>query len=244
MTALLGLGARLRLAKLYLCTDARTETGDLPEFLEAVLHGGVDIVQIWQPGLDPEVELAALETARTAAQRYQALVVVNDSVELAGRFGADVVHLGPSGRPTAAARRTLDRYTLIGRSSHSTAEIDEAVADPDADYFSFGPIYPTSTIPDAQPVGLDLVRHAARVAPIADVATKPWFAIGGIGPATIDDVIESGARRVAVVSAITQADDPGAAARSLGDRLRRAWREDPAMESYALAATAWTGPDR
>ena len=104
VTALLGLGARLRLARLYLCTDARTDTGDLAEFLAAVLHGGVDVVQIRQPGLDPDREAAALEIARAAAERYQALVVVHGSPELAARVGGDVLHLGPKDGSSREAR--------------------------------------------------------------------------------------------------------------------------------------------
>ncbi len=82
------------------------------------------------------------------------------------------------------------------------------------------------------------------MAPVAEPETKPWFAIGGIDAETIEDVIEAGARRVAVVRAITHADDPEAAARGLSQRLRQAWRDDPAMEAYSFAAAAWTGPNR
>ena len=75
-----------------------------------------------------------------------------------------------------------------------------------------GPVYATSTKPDYEPVGLDLVRYAARVAPPSDLAAKPWFAIGGIDLDNLDDVLAAGARRVCVVRAITLADDPEAAA--------------------------------
>ncbi len=61
---------------------------------------------------------------------------------------------------------------------------------------------------------------------------------------TLDEVLEAGARRICVVRAITEADDPEAAARSLGDRLRAAWRSDPAMERYTFAATALPGRER
>lgn len=244
MTALLGLGARLRLARLYLCTDARTRSGDLAEFLAAALRGGVDIVQLWQPGLDPDQELAALETCRAAAKKHQALVVAYGSADLAARFDGDLLHLGPDDGASRVARRKLHRYALLGRTAQTPKALDATVADGDVDYFSVGPVYATPTVPDARPVGLDLVRYAARLAPVAEPDSKPWFAIGGIGPDTIDEVIEAGARRVAVVRAITEADDPEAAARRLSERLRQAWRDDPAMEAYTFAATAWSGPDR
>ena len=192
MTVLMGLQARLRLARLYLCTDARTERGDLAEFCEAVFAGGVDILQIRQKDLDPDAELEALQVARRAAERHRALVCVNDSAELAGRFSADVLHLGQTDGSSRRARRRLHRWAMIGRSTHAPQQTDRAIADDDADYFCVGPVYATSTKPDYEPVGLDLVRYAARVAPPHDLAAKPWFAIGGIDESNLDDVLTAG----------------------------------------------------
>src|SRR5215212_4725421 len=101
----MGLEARLRLARLYLCTDARQKQGDLESFLQAVFAGGVDIVQIREKDMKPEAELAALEIARQAAGPYQGIVCVNDSPELAGRFQADMLHLGQADGSAARARR-------------------------------------------------------------------------------------------------------------------------------------------
>ena len=86
------------------------------------------------------------------------------------------------------------------------------------------------------PVGLDLVRHAAGIAPAWEVGAKPWFAIGGVTIDNLDEVIAAGARRICVVRPITGAADPQAAARALSDRLHEAWQADPRMESYTLAA--------
>ncbi len=244
MTVLMGLQARLRLARLYLCTDARTERGDLAEFCEAAFAGGVDILQIRQKDMEADEELEALQVARRAAERHQALVCVNDSPSLAERFSADVLHLGQTDGSSRRARRQLHRWAMIGRSTHAPAQTDRALADDDADYFCVGPVYATSTKPDYEPVGLDLVRYAARVAPPHDLAAKPWFAIGGIDEGNLDDVLAAGARRVCVVRVITLADDPEAAARSLSTRLREAWRADPAMEAYTLGAAGFTGPAR
>lgn len=244
MTVLMGLQARLRLARLYLCTDARTERGDLAEFCEAVFAGGVDILQIRQKEMAPDEELEALQVARRAAERHRALVCVNDSAELAERFSGDVLHLGQTDGSSRRARRRLHRWAMIGRSTHAPQQTDRAIADDDADYFCVGPVYATSTKPDYEPVGLDLVRYAARVAPPHDLAAKPWFAIGGIDESNLDDVLTAGARRVCVVRALTLADDPEAAARSLSARLRDAWRADPAMEAYTMGAAGFTGPAR
>jgi thiamine-phosphate pyrophosphorylase len=232
----MGLEARLRLARLYLCTDAREQQGDLESFLQAAFAGGVDIVQIRQKAMKPEAELAALEIARQAAAPYQAIVCVNDSAEVAERFQADMLHLGQTDGAAAKARRYLHRWALLGRSTHAPRQTDKAIKDPDVDYFCVGPVYATSTKPDYEPVGLDLVRYAARQEPVASIKSKPWFAIGGISMDNVDDVIEAGARRICVVRAITQASDPQDAAQRLSSKLRAAWSADPGMEQYTFQA--------
>jgi thiamine-phosphate pyrophosphorylase len=244
VTVRTSLASRLRTARLYLCTDAREEQGDLAEFLAAALAGGVDIVQIRQKNMSPDAELAALEIARSAAALHQGIVCVNDSPRLAARFHSDMLHLGQTDGPSAPARGQLHRWAILGRSTHSPAQADEAIADPDVDYFCVGPVYATSTKPDYEPVGLDLVRYAAKVAPVTDIGSKPWFAIGGISLENLDDVIEAGARRVCVVRAITQASDPEAAARQLRDRLQAAWRADPRTEQYTIKALSGGGATR
>ena len=236
MTALIGLDARLRLSRLYLCTDARTQQGDLADFLEEAFSGGVDIVQIRQKQLAPEVELAALEVARTVARRHQGLVCVNDDARLAGRFQSDVLHLGQTDGSAAAARRHLHPWALVGRSTHDRRQAAEAAADEAVSYFCVGPVHATATKPDYPPVGTALVRYAAETSPPSELTSKPWFAIGGITTDTIDDVIEAGARRVCVVRPITRASDPRAAAQARTDRLHEAWQVDPAMRRYSLAA--------
>ena len=240
----MGLEARLRLARLYLCTDAREQQGDLAEFLAAAFAGGVDIVQIRQKEMSPEAELAALEVARAAAARHQGIVCVNDSAELAGEFHADMLHLGQTDGDAKPARARLHRWALLGRSTHDADQAAAAIADRCVDYFCVGPVYATSTKPDYPPVGLALVRAAAQAAPVADIASKPWFAIGGIDEHNLDDVLGAGARRICVVRAITQAGDPEAAARRLKERLRAAWSADPAMEAYTFAALSGPASSR
>jgi thiamine-phosphate pyrophosphorylase len=244
VTALMGLDTRLRLARLYLCTDARQEQGDLLEFLTRAFLGGVDIVQIRQKGLDPDAELAALEVARAAAQTFQGIVCVNDQPALAGRFGADMLHLGQTDGPSKRAKARLHEWALLGRSTHSTGQVDAAIADPLVDYFCVGPVYATPTKPDYPPVGLDLLRYAAKVAPPSDILAKPWFAIGGIDSTNVDDVIAAGARRACVVRAVTQAADPRSGAEAISTPLRAAWKSDPAMEQYTFGALGGLGRDR
>ena len=213
--------AKLSGARLYLCTDARRERGDLAEFAESALAGGVDIIQLRDKGsageqrfgpLEAGAELAALEILADVARRHGALVAVNDRADIARAAGADVLHLGQDDLPLRVAREIVGRQTLIGRSTHETGEASRALME-EVDYFCVGPCWPTPTKPGRPAPGLDLVRAVTSMG-----SDKPWFAIGGIDERRIDEVIDAGARRIVVVRAITDAPDPGAAA----GRLRAA----------------------
>ncbi|MFF5443599.1 thiamine phosphate synthase [Streptomyces sp. NPDC012888] len=202
-------------ARLYLCTDARKRQGDLPEFLDAVLAGGVDIVQLRDKGMEAAEELEHLQVFAEAARRHGKLLAVNDRADVAHAIGSDVLHLGQGDIPVPAARAILAPTVLIGRSCHAEAEVDAALAEPGVDYFCTGPCWPTPTKPGRHAPGLDLVRYAAARRP-----ARPWFAIGGIDAGNLDQVLDAGAERVVVVRAITEADDPGAAAAALAKRVR------------------------
>ena len=208
------LRARLAAARLYLCTGARQRRGDLPAFLDAVLGAGVDIVQLREKGLEAGQELRLLETFRRACDRHCTLLAVNDRADVAFAAGADVLHVGQDDLPSAVARQILGPAPVIGLSTHSQDQAETAAADPAADYFCAGPVWPTPTKPGRPAPGLGLIRFVAGLAP-----ARPWFAIGGIDEARLDEVLLAGARRVVVVRAITEAGDPGGAAARLAARL-------------------------
>jgi thiamine-phosphate pyrophosphorylase len=205
---------RLAAARLYLCTDARERQGDLAGFLEAALGGGVDIVQLRQKGLEAAQELRFLEIFRAACDRHGALLAVNDRADVAFAAGADVLHVGQDDLPSDIARQIVGSGPVIGLSTHSEQQADAAAADPTADYFCAGPVWPTPTKPGRPAPGLDLVRYAASLA-----TSRPWFAIGGIDEAHLGEVLDAGASRIVVVRAITEAADPGAAAARLAAHL-------------------------
>ncbi len=196
---------RLRAARLYLVTGARPGGRSLAEVVEPALRGGVDIVQVREKDAPDDVVLAAAAEARALCDAAGALLVVNDRPDLAVRAGADGVHVGQDDMPVARAREIVGPDLLVGLSTHAPEEIDAA----DADLIGVGPVHATPTKPGRLAVGLHLVRHAAAH------ASMPWFAIGGIDPASVQPVVGAGARRIAVVRAITEARDPEAAARAL-----------------------------
>jgi thiamine-phosphate pyrophosphorylase len=116
------------------------------------------------------------------------------------------VHLGQKDANPESVRKVMGPDALIGLSTHSREQIAAASG---VDYIGVGPVYATPTKPDYIPVGLELVQWAAEHARV------PCFAIGGINTGNVDDVLGAGATRVAVVRAICDAADPGAAARAL-----------------------------
>ena len=220
------LRARLDDARLYLCTGARRDRGDLAEFADAALAGGVDVIQLREKGpdgpLEARAELAALEVLAEAAARHGALLAVNDRADVALAAGADVLHLGQDDLPVAWARRVVGDEVIVGRSAHSAAETAAAAEEPGVDYFCAGPVWPTPTKPGRPAPGLDLVRTVARRSP-----RRPWFAIGGIDNDRLDDVLAAGAERIVVVRVITDAEDPRAAAAALRARLPYRGRPTP-----------------
>jgi len=210
-------------ARLYLCTDGRVERGDLPEFLHAVLAGGVDVVQLRHKGLEASRELELLEVFAAVCTEHGKLFAVNDRADVAYGAGSPILHLGQDDLPVPIARKLVGPEVLIGRSPHAEAEVDAAAAAPETGYFAVGPCWPTPTKPGRPAPGLSLVRHAARVAPPGAVGVPPWFAIGGIDAGNLDEVLDAGARRIVVVRALTHAPDAAAAketAQALSARVR------------------------
>ena len=228
---------RLASAVLYLCTDARRERGDLAEFAEAALAGGVDIIQLRDKGsagerrfgpLEAREELAVCDVLAGAAHRHGALFAVNDRADIARAAGADVLHLGQGDLPVAVAREIVGPDVVIGLSTHDPGQVAAAATGQGTgegtpqwstapDYFCVGPCWPTPTKPGRPAPGLALLRTAAHHA-----SEQPWFAIGGIDAQRLPQVLEAGARRIVVVRAITAATDPRAAAELLRSALRSA----------------------
>ena len=125
------------------------------------------------------------------------------------------MHVGQDDEPVDSARATVGADRIVGLSTHSVAQLEAGVRS-DADYVAVGPVWETPTKEGRPAAGLELVRHATE-----HVREKPWFAIGGIDADRLPAVVEAGARRIVVVRAIQQADDPRAAAAALVEALDR-----------------------
>jgi len=192
---------RLRSARLYLVCDACPDS-----FLELVLDAGVDIVQLRMKDSSEEAILRAAEAIAPRCAAHGALFILNDRPDLAAEIGADGVHVGQDDASVSSARALVGPDRLIGLSTHTPAQIDDAAG---VDYIGVGPVHETPTKPGRPAVGLALVSYAAAH------ARMPFFAIGGIDAPGAAAVSAAGGRRIAVVRALTAAEDPARAARDL-----------------------------
>jgi thiamine-phosphate pyrophosphorylase len=217
---------RLIWARLYFVCEALPGGLEPEPMLQAALGGGTGIVQLRDRTQPDAIINRVARTYRRLADTYSAPFIVNDDPRLARELDADGVHVGQEDIPPAEARELLGPEPLIGLSTHSPEQI-EAAHDEPVDYISVGPVWETPTKPGRAATGLELVRHAA------EVATLPWFAIGGIDAGTIAEVLDAGARRVVVVRAIRDSADPRGAAEALSSALDAAAKADLAQGAGA-----------
>jgi thiamine-phosphate pyrophosphorylase len=185
-------------SRLYLVTSP---VDNLLEVVEAALKGGLTLVQYREKTADDVIRLEKATKLRQLCDDYGALLIINDRVDLALAVNADGVHLGQQDIPIAIARQLLGPQRLIGRSTTNAQEMQGAIAD-GADYIGVGPVYETPTKVGKAAAGLEYVSYAAQHCPI------PWFAIGGIDASNINDVMDAGAQKVAVVRSLMQAEQP------------------------------------
>ncbi len=233
---------RLAATRLYLVCDSTPGGRELADVLSAAIAGGVGVVQLRDKRLPDDQLTDVASTAHTICEQLGALLIVNDRPHVALAAGADGVHVGQEDMPVAQVRELVGPDLLIGLSTHTPAQIDAVVglnrggstassggsgavtctkgsignSPIEVDYIGVGPVHSTPTKPGRPATGLELVRYAAQRSQVS------FFAIGGIHAGNVDSVIEAGARRIAVVRAIAQADEPECAARTLCSAFREA----------------------
>lgn len=171
--------------------------------VEAMLQGGIRFVQYREKEKNARARYEECLALRKLTQRYEAVFVIDDFVDLALAVGADGVHIGQEDLPPAVVRQLLGEEAVIGLSTHEPQQLEAANQWTDMiDYLGVGPVYATQTKKHASPVtGLAYVQYAA------EHARLPFTAIGGIKQANIAAVRAAGAKNAAVVSEITGAAD-------------------------------------
>lgn len=192
--------------KLYTFVDTAYLAGRAPEFIaQQLCDGGSDLIQIRAKNSSPDEIRRMTEKVLPVTRSANVGLVINDHLEIACEFGADICHLGQedffdAGHTHVSELKNKNGKLKIGLSTHAPAQAQRAV-DAGADYVAIGPIFATGTKPTAKPVTLEYVRWAEQNVSV------PWFAIGGINLQTIDAVLAAGAKRICVVSAILNATD-------------------------------------
>lgn len=192
--------------KLYAFVDTAYLHGRAPEVVALQLcDGGADLIQLRAKTSSPADIRRMAETIAPVLKKAKVGLVINDHLDIAREVGADICHLGQedffdAGFTHISQLSTLNSQLKIGLSTHASAQAERAIA-AGADYIAIGPIYATGTKPTAKQVTLEYVRWAAAHVNV------PWFAIGGINLQTIAAVLEAGATRICVVSAILNAPD-------------------------------------
>lgn len=202
----------------YLVTDESLSTGrSTIETVEGAIRGGIDIVQLREKGTKARERYELGLELRDVTAAADVPLLVNDRVDLAASIDADGVHLGDDDLPIPAAREQLGEGAIIGRSV-STPEAARRAERTGADYLGVGAVFETNskeTDPEQSNIGLERVRE------IRETTELPLVGIGGITPENAGRVVEAGADGVAVISAITAADDPERATRRLGAAVER-----------------------
>lgn len=194
--------------RLYLVTDRhRTAGRALLDVVEAALRGGADAVQLREKDMSGRELFELAQATKALCNRYRARLLINDRIDIALAVEADGVHLPANSFRPQDARLLLGAQRCIGVSTHSPAEAREAFRC-GADFAVLGPIYATaSKLGYGSPLGLPALRAVS--------AEGPVIAIGGVSFERLAELRAAGARGVAVIGAILEAQDPQAAARQL-----------------------------
>jgi len=174
------------------------EPSDATRVVERMIEGGVDLIQLRGKGrsIDQLADLAA--ELHELTEESSMPLIMNDYAEIASRVPVEGVHVGQDDDSIEVARRKAGRQILVGKSTHSIAQALTAQRE-GADYIGFGPIFATPTKPDYPPIGL------ADIARVHTEVSLPIFCIGGINIDNLQSVIDAGAKRVVMVSALLKA---------------------------------------
>lgn len=197
--------------RVYLVTDPRLNGGRNEEtVIREAARGGVNLFQFRSKHLSKREYFAQAAHLAGICRELGVSLLLNDHVDIAALVDCDGIHVGQSDLGPAQVRALLGPHKTIGLSTHTVEQALQA-QDSGADYINIGPVFATATKDTpVVPVGLDMVRT------VTSVSRLPVTTMGGIKHDNAADVVAAGADRVAVVTAITEADDIARAAATLG----------------------------
>ncbi len=193
--------ARLVNSRLYVLVDGRNDERQFRDLVSGLVEAKVDLLQLRDKRLADRELLQRARILRQMTRGTPTLFIMNDRPDLAVLADADGVHVGQEELTVQEVRQILGPHRLVGVSTHTVLQVRQAIAD-GADYIGCGPTFPSITKSFAYFSGLKFLRQAASE------TTLPAYAIGGIQLDNLNQVIESGFRRVAVGAAIVDSADP------------------------------------
>jgi thiamine-phosphate pyrophosphorylase len=210
--------SRLANARLYLLLTGSACAASLEFVIAEAVAGGVDVVQLREKALDDRELLDRARKVGRWTRQAGAIFIVNDRPDIAVLAEADGLHLGQDDMPVREARRIVGPDALIGVSTHSLDQLRRAVLD-GASYVGIGPVFASPTKQFDELPGLDFIRAASAE------SSLPAFALGGITPNNLAQVLAAGATRIAVSSAICAADEPRPVALAMKTMLENSRRK-------------------
>lgn len=211
---------RLREARLHVLVTAELCKGDWLATCEAAMAGGADVIQLREKSLNDRELLARAVRLRAMTEAAGALLFINDRADIARLCGADGVHVGQSDLSVADVRRIAGPTVLVGKSTHSAAEITAAIEER-PDYIAVGPMFASATKPDVQVAGARLLEKAAGLTDL------PIVAIGGITAGNVSGLVCRSPFAVAVSHAVISASDVATAAREIRGAVSCDERQTP-----------------
>ena len=206
-----------KIGRLHVITDTTIQSRFThAQLAEMAIEGGADAIQFRQKDGSTRELVESAQAVQVVCVEHGVSLIVNDRADIALAVGAAGAHFGQNDLPITVGRRILSPEMIIGASARTEEKILEAIS-AGADYIGFGPIYQTSSKPDAElPKGLAALRWMCKI------AECPVIAIGGITAETAYEVIRAGAHGIAVISAVCAQADPVAATRHLWSEIQRA----------------------
>ena len=208
---------RFAAARLYPVVSSEFCAGRSPlDVFAAAAEGGAKVIQLREKHWEKSRICELVRACRPIADRFGVLVIVDDCADVAAAAGADGVHIGQDDMSVAAVR-AISPELLIGKSTHNLEELLAAQQE-GTDYLNIGPVFATNTKSVSYPpVGLEKLRELIPYVKI------PFSVMGGIKERHIRDLLAAGARRIAMVTEVTQAPDVTAKVRALQELFPPAW---------------------
>jgi len=190
----------LNRTRLYVLISSNIATKSVTETVRLVIDGGADAIQLREKTISDNEFTSLASEVRNITTKSGALLIINDRVHVAREINADGVHLGQHDMSALEARNIIGNEKIIGISTHSIIQARQAQKD-GADYIAIGPIYPTRTKDYEPSIGIEVLQK------ISEAIDIPFIAIGAITLENLDEVLNAGASRVTVCSAIIGSKD-------------------------------------